>query len=91
MKKINNWSNINEFKIEKKLTRKDTNLVIFFEVATSNKTHINGLSLHELTSEILLNFPGEFEVIGSMLIGEIEQKTNGGFRKVDDFESYLTV
>ena len=28
-------------------------------------------------------------MIGSMLIGELEQKTNIWFRKVDDFETYV--
>ena len=34
----------------------------------------------------MLDFIGDSEIIGSMLIGEVEQKTNVTFRNVDGFE-----
>ena len=37
----------------------------------------------------MLDYTGAFEMIGSMLIGEIEQKTIIRFRNVDDFETYI--
>ena len=46
-------------------------------------------NLLEIESEILLDYTGDFELIGSMLIGELEQKTNIRFRNVDDFEGYI--
>ena len=45
-----------------------------FEVATTNKKYVNGLNLHEIESKNLDDYTGDFELIGSMLIGEIEQK-----------------
>ena len=33
------------------------------------------------------DYTGDFEKIGSMLIGEIERKTNFRFKNVDDFET----
>ena len=61
----------------------------FFELATTNKRHVNGLILHEIKNEILEDSTGDFELIGSMLIGEIEQKTNVMFKNVDDFETFI--
>ena len=61
-----------------------------FELATTKKTYVNGLTLHEIKNEILEIYTGDFELIGSMLIGEIEQKTNIRFRNVDDFEIHIT-
>ena len=63
----------------------------FLELATSNRKYVNGLNLHEIKVEILEYYTGDFELIGSMLVGEIEQKTNIRFKNVDDFESYINV
>ena len=61
----------------------------FLEIATSNRKYVNGLNLHEIKNEILADYTGDFELIGSMLLGEIEQKTNIRFKNVVDFESYI--
>ena len=61
----------------------------FFEIATTNKRYVNGLNLHESKNEILEDYTGDFELIGSMLFGELEQKMNIMFENVDDFESYI--
>ena len=52
----------------------DIDLGRFFELATTNRKDVNGLNLHEVKNEILEDCAGDFELIGSMLIGEIEQK-----------------
>ena len=67
----------------------DINIGRFFELATTNRQYVNGLNLHEIKNEILEDYTGDFELIGSMLVGEIEQKTNIRFKNVDDFESYI--
>ena len=54
----------------------DIDIGRFLEVATSNREYVNGLSLHEIKTEILEGYTGSFELIGSMLVGEKEQKTN---------------
>ena len=61
----------------------------FFELATTDREYVNGLNLHEIKNEILEDYTGDFELIGSMLVGEVEQKTNIRFKNVDDFESYI--
>ena len=67
----------------------DIDLGRFFEVATSNKIHVNNLNLHETKNEILLGHTGDFELNGKMIIGPIEHKTNIRFKNMDDFESYI--
>ena len=59
------------------------------ELATTNKRYINGFHLNEIENEILKDYTGDFELIGSMLIGEIEQKTNIRFENVDEFETHI--
>ena len=34
-------------------------------------------------------FTGDFEMIGKIIIGEMEQKTNNRFRNTADYESYI--
>ena len=70
------------------LIDEDIDLGRFFELTTSNRNYVNGLNLHEIKNEILEDYRGDFELIGSMLVGELEQKTNIRFKNVDDFESY---
>ena len=61
----------------------------FFELATTDRQYVNALNLHEIKNEFLEDYTGDFELIGYMLVGEIEQKTNIRFKNVDDFESYI--
>ena len=61
----------------------------FFELATTDREYVNGLNLHEIKNNFLEDYTGDFQLIGSMLVGEIEQKTNIRFKNVDDFESYI--
>ena len=68
----------------------DINIGRFFELATTDREYVNGLNLHEIKNDILEDYTVDFELIGSMLVGEIEQKTNIRFKDVDDFESYFS-
>ena len=43
----------------------DVDIGSFFELATTNKRYVNGLNLHEIKSEILEVYTGDFELIGS--------------------------
>ena len=67
----------------------DFNIGRFFELATTDRQYVNALNLHEIKNEILEDYTGDFELIGSMLVGEIEQKTNIRFKNVDDSENYI--
>ena len=70
------------------IINEDIDFGTFFELATTNGKYVNGLYLHEMKNEILEEYSGDFELIGSMLIGEIEQKTNNRFKIFEDFETY---
>ena len=59
------------------------------ESTTSDKKYVKGLKLHEIKTEILENYTGDFELIGSLLIDEIEQKTKVRFKIFDDFKIYI--
>ena len=79
----------NERRQKRENIAEDFDLGRFFELATTNRKYVNVLNLHEIKNEILEEYTGDFESIGSMLVGELEQKTNIRFKKVDDFESYI--
>ena len=79
----------NERRQKRENITEDIDLGRFFELATTNRKYVNGLNLHEIKNEILEDHTGDFELIGSMLVGEVEQKTNIRFKNVDDFESYI--
>ena len=61
----------------------------FFELATSNNIYVDNLNLHEIKNEILKDYTGDFELIGKMIIGPVEHKTNIRFKNMDDFERYV--
>ena len=67
----------------------DIDIGRFFELATTDKKYVNGLNLHEIKNEMRDDYTGDFELIGSMLVDEVEQKTNVRFKNVDDFASYI--
>ena len=67
----------------------DFDLGRLFELATTNEIYVNGLILHEIKNEIILDYEGDFEKIGSMLVSEMKQKTNIRFKDGDDFETYV--
>ena len=52
----------------------DIDIGRFFELATTDRKYVNGLNLHEIKNEILEDYTGDFQLIGSMLVGEVEQK-----------------
>ena len=74
---------------KKNIIDEDIDIGRFFDLATTKKKYVNGLNLHEIKSEILQNHTGDSEMIGSMLICEIEQKAIIRFKNVDDFETYI--
>ena len=79
----------NERREKRENIAEDIDLGRFFELATTNRKYVNGLKLHEIKNEILDDYTRDFELIGSMLVGEVEQKTDIRFKNVDDFESYI--
>ena len=71
------------------IAEEDIDVGRFFELATSNKTYVNKLNLHEIKDELLQDYTGDFELNGLMIVGAIEHKTNIRFKNMDDFERYI--
>ena len=67
----------------------DIDLGRVFELAKTTKIYVNSLNLHEITNESFLEYKYDFELIGSLLIGEIEQRRNIRFKILGDFETYI--
>ena len=88
MNQIKKKTKQNEKKMEN-LIDDDIGISEYFESATTNKIYVNGLNLNEIKNEVLEVYTGDFELIGYMMIGEMEQKTNSRFKIVDDFETYI--
>ena len=78
-----------EDKKRENIIDEDIYLGRFFELASSRQIYVNGLNSHEIRSEILRDYTGEFELNGSMVIGPVEHKRNIRIRNMDDFESYI--
>ena len=58
---------------KKQENKEDIDIGRFSELATTKK-HFNGLNFHEIKIEVSLDYASDFELIGSMFIGKIEQK-----------------
>ena len=59
------------------------------ELKELNKIHIVIRNLHEIKQEILVDYTGEFEMVGSLKVGDQIRQTHISFRNMDDFESYI--
>ena len=71
------------------LIEADIDLGRFFEIATSNKTYVNNLNLHEIKNEFLQDYTSDFELNGKAGIGPVEHKTIIRYKNMDDFEGYI--
>ena len=49
---------------------------MFFELVTTNEKYFNGLNLHEIKNDILIDYEDDFELNGIMVIGPVEHKAN---------------
>ena len=67
----------------------DIDIGRFFELATSNNIYVDNLNLHEIKNEILKDYTGDFELIGKMIIGPVEHKTNIRFKKMNNFQRHI--
>ena len=54
-----------------------------------NKIEVFDKNLHDLKNEILQDYDGTFEMIGTILVGDQLRQTHIRFRKMIDFESYI--
>ena len=60
-----------------------------YELATNNRIYVNNVNFHEIKSEILQDYTGDFDLNAKMIIGAIEHKTIVSFENMGDFENYI--
>ena len=61
----------------------------FFQLDSSNQQYVNSFYLLEVKNEISLGYRDDIDLIGLMIIGPVEHKTNIKFKKMHDFGSYI--
>ena len=54
-----------------------------------NKIQVIDKNLHEIKNEILLDYVGEFEMVGNLKVSDQIRQTHIRFGKMDDFEAYI--
>ena len=54
-----------------------------------NKIQVIDKNLHEIKNEILQDYDGTFEMVGTLLVGDQVRQTHVRFRNMDDFEAYI--
>ena len=54
-----------------------------------NKIQVIDKNIHEIKNEILQDYDGTFEMVGTLLVGDQLRQTHIRFRKMIDFESYI--
>ena len=59
------------------------------ELKELNKIQVVNKNLHEIKHEILLNYEGEFEMVGNLKIGDQIRQTHIRFRNISDYEAYI--
>ena len=53
------------------------------------KIQVIDKNLHEIKQEILLDYQGEFEMVGNLKVGDQIRQTHIRFRNMDDYEAYI--
>ena len=59
------------------------------ELKELNKIHVVNKNLHEIKQKILVNYTGEFEMVGKLRVGDQIRETHIRFRIITDYESYI--
>ena len=54
-----------------------------------NKIEVIHKNLHEIKHEILLDYTGEFEMVGNLKVGDHIRDTRVRFRNINDYEVYI--
>ena len=54
-----------------------------------NKIQVIDKNLHEIKNEILLDYIGEFEMVGNLKVGGQIRQTHIRFRNIEDYEAYI--
>ena len=89
-KKIKNLDKIRQLKIllvNKRYAKDPKKLENALKVL--DKIEVFDKNLHEIKYEILEDYEGDFELIGTLIVGDQTKQTHIRFRKMDAFESHI--
>ena len=59
------------------------------ELKELNKIQVVNKNLHEIKQEKLVDYTGEFEMVGNLKIGDQIRQTHIRFRNISDYEAYI--
>ena len=59
------------------------------ELKKLNKIYVVNKKLHEIKNEILLDNTGEFEMVGSLKVGDQIRQKHIRFRNITDYQAYI--
>ena len=59
------------------------------ELKELNKIHVVNKNSQEIKQEIIVDYTGEFEMVGNLKVGDQIRQTHVRFRNMDDFESCI--
>ena len=59
------------------------------EIKELNEIDVVNKNLHEIKQEILVDYTGEFEMVGIISVGDQITETFIRFRNITDYESYI--
>ena len=54
-----------------------------------NKIHVLDRNIHEIKNEILIDYSGEFQMVGSLKVGDQIRQTRSRFRNIAEYEAYI--
>ena len=60
------------------------------ELEELNKIQVANKNLQEIKQEMLVDYTGEFEIVGNLKIGDQIRQTPVRFRNIDDYEAYIS-
>ena len=53
------------------------------------KNHVVNKNFHEIKHEILLDYEGQFKLVGNLKVGDQIRETHTRFRNMDGYEAYI--
>ena len=54
-----------------------------------NESHVFNKNIHEIKNETLVDYVGEFEMVGLLEVGDQIRQTHIRFRNITDYEAYI--
>ena len=56
-----------------------------------NKIQVKNKNLQEIKQEIIIDYTGEFELVGNLKVRDQIRQTHIGFRNIDDYEAFINI